>query len=95
MYLSIRVIISFLFLNLFLLWLDYSRLFFFKSILAVLWLLRLLRVFKLAKQWKQLRIIVEALLHGFKSMIYISFILFLFFYVYAIVGKWIVGLIFF
>ena len=41
---------------------------------------------KLAKQFKQLRIIVEALVKGFSSITYISVILFLFFYVFAILA---------
>ena len=41
---------------------------------------------QLAKQLKQLRIIVEALVKGFSSITYISLILFLFFYVFAIVA---------
>ena len=58
----------------------------FEGIVAVFRLLRLLRIFKLAKQLKQLRIIVEALIKGFSSITYISLILFLFFYVFAIVA---------
>jgi voltage-gated sodium channel len=58
----------------------------FASIVKVFRLLRLLRIFKLAKQLKQLRIIVEALVKGFSSITYISLILFIFYYVFAIVA---------
>jgi voltage-gated sodium channel len=58
----------------------------FSGLVAVFRLMRLLRIFKLAKQFKELRIIVEALIKGFSSITFVSLILFLLFYVFAIVG---------
>ena len=49
-------------------------------------LLRIFRVLKLLKTIPQLRIIVEALGNGFKSIGFIGIILMLFFYVFAILG---------
>lgn len=56
------------------------------SLLTILRLLRLLRVIKLVKSLPQLALIASALLMGMASIGYIGLILFLFFYVYAIVG---------
>ena len=56
------------------------------SLLAILRLLRLLRVLKLVKSLPQLEVIVNALLMGMSSIAYIGMILFLCFYVFAILG---------
>ncbi|CAM9769367.1 unnamed protein product, partial [Heterosigma akashiwo] len=55
-------------------------------LISMLRLLRLLRVLKLVKSLPQLRVIVEALIEGFNSITFITLILLLFFYVFAIVG---------
>mmetsp|Transcript_140 Transcript_140/g.277 ORF Transcript_140/g.277 Transcript_140/m.277 type:complete len:938 (+) Transcript_140:152-2965(+) len=55
-------------------------------LISMLRLLRLLRVLKLVKSLPQLRIIVEALIEGFNSITFITLILLLFFYIFAIVG---------
>ena len=56
------------------------------SLLTILRLLRLLRVLKLVKSLPQLTVIVNALLMGMSSIGYIGLILFLCFYVFAILG---------
>jgi voltage-gated sodium channel len=56
------------------------------SIIAMLRLLRLLRVLKLAKQLPQLRVIIEALISGFGSITFVFIILFIWFYIFAIIG---------
>ena len=54
--------------------------------IVMLRLLRLLRVLKLVKRFPQLAVIINALLNGFSSIGWIAVVLFLFFYVYAILG---------
>jgi voltage-gated sodium channel len=56
------------------------------SLLTILRLLRLLRVLKLVKSLPQLAVIVNALLMGMSSIGYIGLILFLCFYIFAILG---------
>jgi voltage-gated sodium channel len=50
-------------------------------------LLRLFRVLKLLKTVPQLMIIVNALINGFRSIGFIGVILFLFFYIFGIIGE--------
>jgi voltage-gated sodium channel len=57
------------------------------SLVTMLRLLRLLRVMKLMKALPQLQNIIFALTSGTKSITYISVILVLYFYVYAILGQ--------
>ena len=61
------------------------------SMLAMLRLLRLLRVLKLVKALPQLRIIIEALISGFGSISFVTIILFMFFYIFAILGMMLFG----
>eukprot|EP00940_MAST-03C_sp_MAST-3C-sp2_P002471 g2471.t1 len=56
------------------------------SIVTMLRLLRLLRVLKLVKALPALQVIVEALMNGVKSIYYIGIIMFLFFYMFGILG---------
>lgn len=56
------------------------------SLLSMLRLLRLLRVLKLVKAIPELRIIIEALIAGFGSMTFVTIILFMFYYIFAIIG---------
>jgi voltage-gated sodium channel len=56
------------------------------STVAMLRLLRLLRVLKLIHALPELQVIVEALINGFGSITFVTVILFIFFYVYAIIG---------
>eukprot|EP00939_MAST-03C_sp_MAST-3C-sp1_P002002 g2002.t1 len=56
------------------------------SIVTMLRLLRLLRVLKLVRALPELQVIVEALMNGVKSIYYIGIIMFLFFYVFGILG---------
>jgi len=56
------------------------------GLLPILRLLRLLRVLKLIKFLPQLVIIINALLMGLSSITYVGLILFLFLYVYGIIG---------
>ena len=56
------------------------------SSLAVLRLLRLLRVLKLVKALPKLQLLVTALLRSIPSMGYVTLLLFLMFYIYAVVG---------
>lgn len=56
------------------------------SLIKMLRLLRLLRVLKLVKALPQLRIIIEALLSGFTSILFVALIIFMFFYLYANIG---------
>lgn len=56
------------------------------SLLTILRLLRLLRVLKLVKSLPQLAVIVNALLMGMSSIGYIGLILFLCYYIFAILG---------
>lgn len=56
------------------------------SFVAVLRLARLLRVLKLVKALPELQVIVGALLRSIPSMFYISILLFLVFYLYAVLG---------
>mmetsp|Transcript_856 Transcript_856/g.1796 ORF Transcript_856/g.1796 Transcript_856/m.1796 type:complete len:1273 (-) Transcript_856:158-3976(-) len=58
------------------------------GMLAMLRLLRLLRVLKLVKALPQLRVIIEALISGFGSISFVTIILFMYFYLFAIVGMW-------
>jgi voltage-gated sodium channel len=54
-------------------------------------LLRLLRVLKLVKALPELRIIIEALISGFGSISFVTIILFMFFYLFAILGMMLFG----
>ena len=56
------------------------------SLITILRLLRLLRVLKLMKAFKQLQVIVFALLDGAESVFFISLILFMFYYFFAVIG---------
>ncbi|WP_196885771.1 ion transporter [Aureivirga sp. CE67] len=56
------------------------------SSVAILRLLRLLRVLKLVKALPKLQILVGALLKSIPSMGYVSILLFLLFYIYAVAG---------
>ena len=56
------------------------------SIVTMLRLLRLLRVLKLVKALPALQVIVEALVKGVKSIYYIGIIMFLFLYLFGILG---------
>jgi len=56
------------------------------NILSMLRLLRLLRVLKLVKTVPELRILIEALLGGFKSVTFVMIILFIVYFMYANVG---------
>jgi hypothetical protein len=58
-----------------------------QSAVVILRLLRLLRVLKLLRVFPQLTLLVTALLNSFSSLGYIAMLLFLFFYVFAIVGN--------
>jgi len=57
-----------------------------RSMVTMLRLLRLLRVLKLLKALPQLQIIVETLIMGLSSIGFIGLILFMFFYLFAILG---------
>lgn len=59
--------------------------------ITVLRLLRLLRVLKLLNALPKLRILVEALLRSIPSMFYVSVLLSLLFYVYAVAGVFLFG----
>lgn len=61
------------------------------SAITVLRLLRLLRVLKLVKALPKLQILVAALLKSIPSMMYISILLGLLFYVYAVAGVFLFG----
>ena len=54
--------------------------------IAILRLLRLLRVLKLVKALPKLQMLVGALLKSIPSMTYVSILLFLLFYIYAVAG---------
>jgi hypothetical protein len=54
---------------------------------VILRLLRLLRVLKLLRVFPQLTLLVTALVNSFSSLGYIAMLLFLFFYIFAIVGN--------
>jgi len=56
------------------------------GLVAMLRLLRLLRVLKLVKALPQLRVIIEALISGFGSISFVTIILFMFFYLFSIMG---------
>jgi len=56
------------------------------SSVAILRLLRLLRVLKLIKALPKLQMLVGALLRSIPSMAYVSILLFLLFYIYAVAG---------
>jgi len=56
------------------------------SLVTILRLLRLLRVLKLMKALPQLQVIVAALMEGISSVFFISVLLFMFFYFFAVVG---------
>jgi len=56
------------------------------SMISMLRLLRLLRVLKLVKSLPRLKIIVDALIDGFGSMFYLCVLMFLVFFLFAIVG---------
>ena len=56
------------------------------GLLTMLRLLRLLRVLKLVKSLPQLQVIVTALIMGLNSIFYIAIILFMFFYMFGILG---------
>jgi voltage-gated sodium channel len=56
------------------------------SFAAVLRLVRILRVLRLVKALPRLRMIVNALIKSFSSMGYVSFLLFLHFYIFASLG---------
>lgn len=56
------------------------------SLLIILRLLRLLRVLKLIRAFPQLAIIINAMMLGISSIGYIALIMFLVFYMYAILG---------
>jgi voltage-gated sodium channel len=58
---------------------------------TVLRLLRLLRVLKLVKALPKLQILVGALLKSIPSMVYVSVLLFLLFYVYAVAAVFLFG----
>ncbi len=58
----------------------------FGSALQMLRLLRLLRILKLVRVLPELGIIIEALISGFSSISFVTIILSIFFYLYAIVG---------
>jgi voltage-gated sodium channel len=61
------------------------------SMVAVLRLARLLRVFKLVRALPELQIIVAALLKSIPSMFYISVLLFLLFYLYSVLAVFTFG----
>jgi voltage-gated sodium channel len=61
------------------------------SMVAVLRLARLLRVFKLVRALPELQIIVSALLKSIPSMFYISILLFLLFYLYSVLAVFTFG----
>lgn len=61
------------------------------SMVAILRLARLLRVFKLVRALPELQIIVAALLKSIPSMFYISILLFLLFYLYAVLAVFTFG----
>jgi voltage-gated sodium channel len=56
------------------------------SLITILRLLRLLRVLKLMKALPQLQVIVAALMEGMSSVFFISVLLFMFFYFFAVIG---------
>ncbi|EDM77186.1 K+ transporter, Kef-type [Plesiocystis pacifica SIR-1] len=58
---------------------------------TVLRLLRLLRVLKLVKALPKLQILVGALLKSIPSMVYVSLLLFMLFYVYAVAAVFLFG----
>jgi len=49
-------------------------------------LMRVLRVLKLVQAFRVLKIVMEAIFKGFQSMIYISLMMFVLFYMFAIIG---------
>ena len=61
------------------------------SSIAILRLLRLLRVLKLIKALPKLQMLVGALLKSIPSMGYVSILLFLLFYIYAVAGVFFFG----
>lgn len=58
---------------------------------AILRLVRLLRVLRLVRALPRLRLLVEALLHGLPSMGYVTLLLMLFLYIYAVAGVFLFG----
>ncbi|CAM9798077.1 unnamed protein product, partial [Heterosigma akashiwo] len=58
----------------------------FAGIISMLRLLRLLRVLKLVKTLPRLKILVDALMDGFGSMSYLCVLMFLVFFLFAVVG---------
>lgn len=56
------------------------------SLITILRLLRLLRVLKLLKALPQLQVIVQALMKGLSAIIFISVILFMFYYFFGIIA---------
>lgn len=60
--------------------------------IAVLRLARILRVFRLVSAMPKLQILVGALLKSIPSMSYVGILLFLLFYIYAVIGTFMFGL---
>ncbi|CAM9197022.1 unnamed protein product, partial [Heterosigma akashiwo] len=56
------------------------------SVLALLRLMRVLRVLKVVKSSQKLKIVVEAVLKGFQSITYISVMMVILFFMFAVVG---------
>lgn len=59
--------------------------------MSVLRTTRLLRVFKLARSWKELNRIITAVLRSFSQVCYLSLLLLLFLYIFALMGMQLFG----
>jgi hypothetical protein len=59
--------------------------------LSVLRTFRLLRVFKLARNWKELNRIINAIFRSFRNVSYLSALLLLFVFVFALMGMQLFG----
>jgi voltage-gated sodium channel len=57
-----------------------------RSMIAMIRLLRLFRILKLVRSFPQLRVIVNALINSVTSIFYVSIILFVVYYIYAVIG---------
>ena len=59
--------------------------------LTVLRCFRLLRVFKLARRWKELNLIMRTLLHSMSAISYLTLLMFLFIFIMAVLGMQVFG----
>eukprot|EP00878_Enallax_costatus_P025909 GHUV01027766.1.p2 GENE.GHUV01027766.1~~GHUV01027766.1.p2 ORF type:complete len:120 (-),score=40.76 GHUV01027766.1:828-1187(-) len=61
------------------------------SSLSVLRTARLMRVFKLARSWKELNRIITTILHSFSQVMYLSLLVVLFVFIFALMGMQLFG----